>query len=288
MNCRQLSICLVVVAACFSGVLMAQTDRVSVRVVPAPNQVVETRMTTEMTLETSPIASQGSAPFSAKVVQMMTAVATMDVGVPGLDGRMNARYRFTTLTSQMTMNGQPVQVGPSLESLMSQSFAIKFDDQGRIVEVEPPGNAAVSSTTLKTVLTRAFASVPNLSLAVGESGTVPATLSLPLPTGGSMNSTSNTTYTLLSVSEDNAQRIAHFSTETTGDINQPNAAGTPFAMQGTIKGRGMMDVNLDRGFVRASQSDASFDFQMQPRESSSVSIPPMRMRGTMKMTSESF
>jgi hypothetical protein len=101
--------------------------------------------------------------------------------------------------------------------------------------------------------------------------------------------TGATKYTLTSLSYDGVDRIAHLTTTLSGQMNQApgtpgdEAAGPGFGMK--MSGEGTMEVNLDRGFAQVSEQVITLDALMPSRAMAGVTTPPMRMHGTVKLSS---
>ena len=93
-------------------------------------------------------------------------------------------------------------------------------------------------------------------------------------------------FTLNSVTAEGVARIAHLTTAITGRMKQPvpGSTGTTAAIEMQLSGTGTMDVNVERGFVKAGEQQMTIDATIGGVADGGTPVPGMRMRGTVKMS----
>jgi hypothetical protein len=259
---------LALVSLLIPGTLVsAQSERVTVRMAPAPNQTLHLRTTQDMAMTTE-TSGDGSAPFSAMAVKLHNVVdVTSAVGPTDNDGHYTAKMTIDSIVATATMNGRELPLPMVAAEAAKQVITFSYDDHGKVIDValdESSGGAPAEM--LKQIMTRAFATVEPMTLSVGESVTVPTALNLPLPAGGPVapiGIQGETHYTLTSVTFDGADRIAHLTSHTTNTINRgstsPVPAGSPFALALTMTADGKSDVNVDRGIVLHAEQQGTIE-----------------------------
>ncbi len=255
----------------------SQEDRVAVRTVPAPNQVVQMRASHDITMN---VEGPPGLPVSGAIVSTTTMAGTMKVGGRNAQGDTEAEYTLDTFNIEGSFNGAPLPTRNVARDLVGQAVSIKFDDADNIVDVKS------SNPTLRSLLLAGFFSFPKVTLAIGESTTVRNQMPLPLPAGLSpaLNATLESTYTLQSIAREPAGRIAHFGVTTAGGMAQDPAS--PVSITVTITGSGTMDVNLDAGYVSRSEMTSTVDATVQPPAGAASEPLTVKMHGTMKMTGQ--
>lgn len=256
----------------------AQGERVVIRTVPSPDQVVVTRSTQDITMN---LEGQPGLPVNGVIVNKTTFATTMKAGSPNAQGQTEVRYTLDTFNIETTFNGAPMPVGNVGRDLAGQTVSITFDDADHVVDVQ------ASNPMLRPLLSSGFFSVPKMTLAIGESTSVRNQMPIPLPAATSLNATLESTYTLQSVTTEPAGRVAHLGIAITGGMEQAAApAGSPMSITVTVSGNGTMDVNLDAGYVLRQDTNSTFDAEVHPPSAAGSSPPAVKLHGTMKMTSQ--
>ncbi len=119
------------------------------------------------------------------------------------------------------------------------------------------GPASEAVAAFKQMLTTVMSTPAPLTLAVGETTTVPDPLKAPLSAAavpgaiGEFAITGETRYTLTSITFDGADRIAHLTTTRSVTFSRGSSAGpgSDVTFEERISGDGTLDVNIDRGIV---------------------------------------
>ena len=290
MKRRFLAIPLLVVPA---ALFAAQAERLTIRMVPAPNQTLHVRTSMDMTMTMTPDLPADGARSIDPVTTSMTTIAehTTTVGPTDEHGLYGARVVCDSASQTVTINGKPLPMpSATTDQLVGQVITFSYDDQGKMVDVASEGGPDPKfAGSLKQMLTSALAAAPPITLSVGESVTVPMQMNLPIPTpaAGPMTSSGETRYTLTSVTFDGADRIAHLAVVTS------NATILPMASAGVTRSasmdlrttsEGKMDVNVDRGIVLHTETRTTIDGSTGIAGQSAV--PPMRTHGAMTMTAD--
>jgi len=275
--------------------VLAQSARIAIPLRPRPDQMVRYHTVQEVRFALPfPGAAADPSPSSAAagtIVANTDSVHTLAVSAPDAQGHAEARFTYEQFTMQMSLNGQPMPVPLPTDSILHQPFTFIVDRDGRTIDVKgTDGNAAVMAA-IRPLFGGALSGPASLTLAPGESTTVPLSAEVPLPLPGVVNNgalaiTGEMKYTLVSVEGAAAGRVAHLTTTLTGrvvgqDIQTP--AGT-MSMAMTMTGDGTLDVNADRGIVTLQKQRQMIDIQIQPGAAAGAAVPPMKMSGTITLT----
>jgi hypothetical protein len=288
MNRRLLAIPLLVVPA---ALFAAQAERLTIRMVPAPNQTLRVRTSMEMTMTMTPDPPADGARSMDPVTTSMTTIAehTTIVGPADEHGHYGARVVCDSVSQKTTTDGKPVPMpSGTTDQLVGQVITFSYDDQGKILDVATEGGLDPNlAGSLKQMLTSALAAAPPITLSVGESVTVPTQVNLPIstPAAGPMTTSGETRYTLTSVTFDGADRIAHLAVVTSNTIILPAASADvarSAAMDMRTASEGRMDVNVDRGIVLHTETRTTIDGSSGI--AGQTAVTPMRTHGTMTMT----
>jgi hypothetical protein len=232
-----------------SVTLSAQGERITVRMAPTPNQTLHVRTTQETVTEAQSPA--GDSPFPA-VTMSMVIESTSTVGAADRDGSYTAKMTVDRMSVTGAMNGKPMTLPAMFDETLRPVITWSYDRDGKVLDVAADGLPAASADGIKQFMARAMGSMAPITLAVGESVTVPAALSLPIGSPSApIEMSAETRYTLTSVTFDGAERIAHLTTRMTTTISRRTdaPADSPPALDLTVTGDGKSDVNIDRGIV---------------------------------------
>lgn len=204
-----------------TALLTAQTGPITVRLSPAPNQTIRTHtsLETKMTSQPEQTAPEQAMP-SQNIDMTLTTDTTSTIGPTNAQGRYEARVVCDTAESTATIDGKPMTNAPKVEAA-GLAFTFVYDDQGKVVDVTAErGPASDVVAAVKQMLTTVMSTPAPLTLAVGETTTVPDPVKAPLSAAavpgaiGEIATTGETRYTLTSITFDGADRIAHLTTAT--------------------------------------------------------------------------
>jgi hypothetical protein len=281
-----------------TALLTAQTDRITVRMSPAPNQTLHQRTTQVIAMTTEPEPNGTSTPPAApRTINMaLTLETTSTVGAMDSQGHYQTRVVCESASTTATLNGRPMPIPPlATEKIVGQAFTFSYDDQGKVIDVDADGALAGTAVApLKQMLTSVLPTAAPITLSVGETVTVPAQFTLPLSstgpggTGSAITMTVERGYTLTSIAFEGAERIAHLATKMIGAMNGLPAVGAgpgpTMAVDTRVTSEGTSDVNVDRGIVLHNEQRVSIDTLTGAE--ASAGRPNIRMHGTITITTD--
>jgi hypothetical protein len=282
-----------------AALLAAQPDRLTINMAPGPNQTVNQRTTTDMVM-TAQMDTAGKAMPSIgpqNIVMKTTMEMTLAIGPTDNAGHYSGRGTIDTMSSIGTVNGTPLPIPVPESGIVGTAFTFQYDDQGKIVDVDIENAPAIlAAVPIKQMLTSAMASASPITLAVGESITVPTLMNLPMPPAGqsgaafAMSMKGETTYTLTSITFDGADRIAHLATRINGTVanaTEPaGGKGPSIRSDATLSGEGTVDINVDRGLMLRNEQRMTTDTTMHAEGSGAPAMPSMRTHGTARTLTE--
>jgi hypothetical protein len=271
---------------------LAQSERVTIKMVPEANQTLRFHNTQDMDMTTeSDAPPDHPSPMPSMAMKMHTVMdATSAIGPTDNQGHYTSRMTIDHVSLESTMNGRPMPM-PAIDMLEKQAITFSYDDQGRVIDLALDGAAPPAiAATIKQMMTRAFATVAPMTLSVGESVKVPVALDMPVPGAPATTGfdvASDTVYTLTSVTFDGADRIAHLNLRVASTMTpKSSTSATPMpTMTMTMTGDGKMDINVDRGIILHAEQRATIDSAMQPPAAAS-GAPSIRMHGTLSSVSD--
>jgi hypothetical protein len=287
-------------AACLSAI--AQSEKVSVRMTPQPNQSVRLRMVQEMDMQISPDAGAGPAAVAVPAMQMtMKSVVSLrqETGAANQDGTIDAQMVYDEVQIEIAMNGQPMPgADATAAGLVGKKITLTYDKLGNVSKVGIPGDLGGLGPTeaaIRALLESAFNSLPGTPIGVGETTTAPLDMTLPLPLpgagGGPMKLDGQVQLRLVSIDKDASGRTAKFEHVTNGkmvqDLLLPAQAGPiKIGFDFTVSGRGTSLKDLDTGVLRSSASDTTFNGKMSLSGDAAggPQMPAMNLQGTLKVT----
>jgi hypothetical protein len=258
---------LVFTALAFTAVpLAAQSQRLTIRLSPAPNQTLHLRTTQDMEMTTEMDPAAGSGRSVPAIVNMHTVLDTTSaIGPTDNDGHYSARMTIDTISATATMNGREMPLPSQATAAAAPVITFSYDENGKVTDVSAGDSTSAAIDAAKQILMRALATMAPMTLSVGESVILPTALNLPMPSAGpamSMGVAGETQYTLTSVTFDGADRIAHLTSHTASTLSQapsPVPAGPAVAFDMTMTGDGKSDVNVDRGIILHAQQQSTIE-----------------------------
>lgn len=258
---------LVAVAIAVPVLVSAQSDRIPIRVAPTPNQTAHGTMVFDMafnlTIDGAP-PNVPAPPGPMALAMKMTMAHSLAVGARDDDGNVSAHLTIDDATYTVSMNGTTMPAPNPSAAWKSIDATFVFDSNGTVSSLSTPSDSPVPAP-VRQAIESMMQSLPVGTLAVGESMTVPLALNIPLPmAAGGISTTGRTTITLTSVSNEVGQRIAHYTSESSGRFSGDGAsplggagAANTVDMQFTMSGT--TDVNLDRGLIQAGNQHGTIE-----------------------------
>ncbi len=249
---------------------LAAQDKITLKLRPAPNQVIHIGMKQEMAftataegLPNGPMKIDGATAFSG----------TQRVGSPDAQGKLVASMRIDSMTISVLLNGSPMPA-PPLDSLNGQTVSVTYDADGKLLDVQASGIGEAASASIRGMLGAFSGSLPNANLGIGDTVSTPLNLTIPIPALGGGSGASlqgRNVFQLLELSHDGADRIAKLKLTTDATMSG--------SVTMHMTGSGTMDWNVDKGFVKNGVTGMNTEM--------TLTIPgggTMHMTGTIKVT----
>jgi hypothetical protein len=289
---------MVIVAGFIWTPAFAQSEKISLRMLPQPNQIVRMRMVQETDVDIS-FDGDSSLPAAVMVpVKLATKTVvgiTQKSGVANAQGHIAAEITYDEITSEATMNGQPMPANDPSRSFVGKKVTVMFDKEGNVLDIKVPADVGIPEEAFRQMLKSMYGNLPAIRLGVGESTTVPLDFTLPLPIPGAapLKMDGDVKHTLASIERDTAGRIAKFDHAIIGkmvtDVDMAASNGkVKMSLDFNINGGGAMVRDLDKGLVRTSDTKAAFEGKIKiTAESSAPQMPSMNLHGTTRTTTTS-
>lgn len=282
--------------ACFIWTpAFTQSEKISLRLLPRPNQIVRMRMVQETDVDVS-FDSNSSVPAAAMVPVTLGTKTVVEItqksGPANAQGHIEAEITYEEVSTGATMNGQPMPANDTSGSFIGKKVTVTFDKQGSVLDIKVPADIGVPEESFRQMLKSMYGNLPAISLAVGETTTVPLDFTLPLPVPGTppLKMDGDVKHTLASIERDASGRIAKFDHSIVGkmrtDVDMLASTGkVKMNLDFTLTGDGAMVRDLDKGFVRSSETKATFDGKIKiTPESGAAQMPSMNLHGMTKTT----
>jgi hypothetical protein len=274
--------------------VVAQSEKVSVRMAPRPGQTVHMTMTQEMDFD---ISFDGAAlpGVTGPMKMLMRSIVALTQKTGGLkaDGSVDSELTYDESRTEISMNGQPMPAAGADDQLVGKTVVMTYNRNGEVVDIKglPPG--VLTDDTLKQMMASFYGNLPTAALSVGETAISPIEMALPLPLPGAgpMAMTGETRVKLVSIDKDAQGRSARL--ESTLDGKMVNEIASPdgksqATMDFKMDGTGMMVMDLDKGVLRSGLSTVTFVGKIgMPGGAAATGMPGMNMRGTMKVITTS-
>jgi hypothetical protein len=245
---------------------LAAQERIALRAVPAPNQVIRISMTQTMALD---VTMEGLAIGPLKMDGQMGISGTQRVGARDAQGRVSSALTVDEVTMDMKLNGVSQPAPEGVAQLKGQRFTVVYDAEGKIVDVSVPAGLGQAGVTAKSMITSLAGSIPSTTLGIGDTVTVQLSIPVPTPVPG-MDAGQPTmletriTSKLVAIGRDGSDRIADLEQTTAGKatrtLDLPSPSGMVSAdLQLGMTGNGTLQLNVDKGFVKSGNSDMKLD-----------------------------
>jgi hypothetical protein len=284
-----------IVSCLIASPVLAQPEKVSVRMAPRPGQTIHMTMSQDMDFEMS---FDGASPVAGltepmKMLMRSTIAMTQKSGMQRADGTWDVELTYDKVQSDITMNGQSLAAGATDSQLVGKTIVMTYNRTGEIVDVKGLPAAGLTDDAFKQMIGSLYGNLPVTALSVGETTVAPLDFALPLPVPGAagMKMIGETKMKLVSIDKDAQGRSARFDSTLNGKVVSEIASpdGTSkVTLDFQMGGEGSTVMDLDKGVVRSSLSTSTFDGRVgTPGGAAPAALPPMKMRGTMKVTMSS-
>jgi len=293
-DCRSLVVALGL--ALFAPItLFAQSEKIRFKMVPEPNQTVRMRAVQDMELGMSFESETPSAdalPEPVKMVARAVFALTQKVGAPDKEGNVSAEVTYDEVSSELLINGQPMQIGDKVDNFIGKKITATFNSRGEMIDLKVPPDLGLPEESFKQLLKSIYGNLPQTPLGVGEVATAPLDFTIPLPVPGAppVKIDGQIKSTLVSIEKDATGRTAKFDQTVDGkmggDMEVPAPTGQiKMSLDVKLNGGGAMVMNVDKGFLKSSDSKMTFGGKLKMAgESSATKLPTINFQGTMKVT----
>jgi len=274
---------------------LAQSEKITIRMVPEPNQTIRMNMTQEMQMDIVMEAIPGLPPGAAmppmKMVSKTVTAMTQKVGPANAQGNVESEVIYDEIRTETTMNGQRVPSNVNTP-FVGKRMTVTYDKEGNVVDFKLPPDAGLPPESLRDMLKSISANLPALSLAVGETANVPLdfVVPIPVPSAAPLKVDGQITHKLLSVETGADGRLGRFEHTLDGKMLNTVEFAVPtgnvkMTIDFTMSGGGSMLVNVVKGVLRSSESNATFGGKISMAPGAAPApMPPMTLQGTIKTT----
>ncbi len=248
----------------------AQSEKIKFKMVPEPNQL----------------------PEPVKMMARTVFALTQKVGAPDKEGNVSAEVTYDEVSSELMMNDQPMQIGDKVDNFIGKKITATFNSRGEMIDLKVPPDLGLPEESFKQLLKSVYGNLPQTPLGVGEVATAPLDFTIPLPVPGAppLKIDGLIKSTLVSVEKDATGRTAKFDQTMDGkvvsDMEVPGPTGQiKMSLDFKLNGGGWMVMDVDKGFLKSSDSKMTFGGKLKMGgESSASKLPTMNFQGTMKVT----
>jgi hypothetical protein len=288
-----IALCLALLASITTA--FAQSEKIILKMVPEPNQTIRMRAVQDMELNMSFESETPSAAALPEPVKMMARAVfalTQKVGAPDKEGNVNSEVTYDEVSSEMLLNGQPMQIGDKVDKFIGKKIMTTFNSRGEMIDLKIPPDLGLPEESFKQMLKSFYGNLPQTPLGVGEVATSPLDFSIPLPVPGAppLKIDGQIKSTLVSVEKDSTGRTARFDQTVDGkmvsDMEAPGPNGRiKMSLDFKMNGGGGMLMNVDKGLLKSSDSKVTFGGKLKMAgESNATTLPTINIQGTMKVT----
>jgi hypothetical protein len=227
------------------GTAAAAQTRVAIRPLPKPGQVIHVTTQQEVLLRTGEKAAE---PGPAQRHSKGLLVFTQKNGQFAAQDRMEAQVTIERLELENSAGGRQ-RSGPDTTTVKGRVLVIEFDRSGKLLGIKVPPDMREVSSSLTQLLAGAYGTVnflPDVTLGVGEETSSASELPMRLPGTEKASLETRVNLTLRAIDKKGNDRVAR--------LTQRIDVATETS-QLKVTGGGTIDVNLDGGFVSATDTE---------------------------------
>jgi hypothetical protein len=287
------------IALCFaifaSIITFAQSEKVTFKMIPGPNQTVRMRAIQDMELDMSFESETPPAAALPEPVKMMARAVfalTQKVGAPDKEGNVSAEVTYDEVSSEMLVNGQPTQIDDKVDKFIGKKIITTFNSRGEMIDLKIPPDLGLPEESFKQLLKSFYGNLPQTPIGVGEVATAPLDFTVPLPVPGAppLKIDGQIKSRLVSVEKGATGRTAKFDQTMDGkmvsDMEVPGPNGQiKMSLDFKLNGGGGMVMNVDNGVLKSSDSKVTFGGKLKMAgESGAAKLPTINFQGMMKVT----
>jgi len=273
----------------------AQSEKISLKIFPEPNQTVRMRMAQDTELNSNyESETPSAAPLPGQLKLKIRTVFTMThkIGVPDKEGNFTAEMTYDEASSETTVNGETMQTDDMMRKFIGKKILTTFNKQGEVIDLKIPPDMGLPEEAFKQLLKSIYGSLPQAPIGVGEIATAPMDFTLPIPAPGAPSAKidGQVKFKLISVEKDATGRIAKLDQTMDGkvvsdaEISRPNGV-VKVNLEFKMSGAGDLVMNVDKGLIKSNILVATFSGKVKTTgESSETKLPTLIMQGTIKLT----
>jgi|SRR5262245_5411734 len=286
----------IVFCGLFAGHVLAQSEKISIKYIPIPNQTIRFTLTSEGEIDLNYEGNgSDSLPLMSPMKMTIKNVFGMSQKTGSFDaqGRLEAELAYEAGESQFLMNGNPISLDEPGKKLIGKKFIAIYNNKGELLDLKIPDDLGFSPESIKQIMQSIYANIPKEPISVGETAILPANIDFQFPGfgAGPMKMEGETKTKLIALEKEADGRIASFDTindlklATTTEMDLPTGKLT-INLDGKIKGTGNSRVNIDKGGVpMQSETIMNIDAKMTtPTQTGNIQMPNMIIKGAMKVT----
>ncbi len=277
----------------FADQVIAQSDKISIRFVPIPNQTVLFNITSEGEIDISyAVNAPGSESKPMKMTIKTVLGMSQKTGQFDAQGRIEADLTYEKGESQFLMNGTPFPLDEAGKKMIGKKFKAIYDRKGELLDLKIPDDLGISAENIKQTMQSFYASMPKEPIGVGETAISPARIDFSIPGLGAepMKIQGETKTKLIAIEKEANGRIAKFGIITDMLIANTTEMDLPTGkllmnLDGRITGTGTARVNLDMGLPMQSETIMNIDAKTTMSTQTDIHpMPNMSIKGAMKVT----
>ena len=285
---RTRSLWVALIVCLVTAAVVAQSEKVSIRMSPLPNQSIRMTMLQEMDIE---ILFDGTTGLLGpmKMATRSTLSMTQKTGAAAPNGTLEAQITYDAIRIETSMNGQTLPIADAGNNSSANRLLVTYNRNGEIVDVRGLPAGGLAAESFKQMLNSFYGSLPVAALGMGEVTRVPLDFTFPLPLGaGPVTMSGENTLKLATIENDGKSRTARFESTIDGKVSStlptPDPSGT-MSLDLTMQGSGRMVTDLENRFIRSNESQVTFDGTIKSTaEPGPTPLPGMTMRGTIKIS----
>ena len=246
----------------------------------------------DITIEGGPAAAAALGPM--KMSSRNVTSMTQKNGPADSQGNVEAEITVDEAISdsKITMNGRPMPAPAVANPVAGKTFAVIFDKLGNVVDSKGPSIPGMPEDFMPQMMKSFSGNLPTTPVGIGETAAAPLDIAIPLPLAGAqLKMDGEVLYKLLSLGKEGDDRIATIATtingKLVGDSGIPGPNGTKIQMTLEIKmtGGGTTLSNLDKGFLKSSESQSTFGGPIRMNGGpNAAQLPSMNMQARQKIT----
>src|SRR5690242_14093025 len=122
---------------CFGSAVFGQSEKITLRQAPTPNQTVKMRMVQDIQME---ISMSGAAALPGmqgmKMGTKSVSSMTQKVGPANAQGITESEVTFDESSVETTVNGQPMPTPGTTSNATGTKFVVVIDKEGKTVDIK--------------------------------------------------------------------------------------------------------------------------------------------------------